>query len=275
MLGSRRVLASKVYGPLTAARRPLSAQRFVRTMAQYRPDKPTVIDLPVSNNGARVRWIIYKKGLEQQYAIVSPKEIGGFKSDIHMALHPLGKVPCLGTPDGLCLAESEVLVQYIADKHKGVGPSLEASTPEKRALAHQAVRFQDLYILNIFASMYRKMDKEPRAEQIGQINTQLDNLEKLVVGPYVVGDELTTADGSLLPNLCWMNYILPQLFGWENVFKNRPKLAACWQTIQQDEAASKVIAELHEALDNWKNNGRWKDVGVLEHVKDKSFQWSY
>ena len=36
-----------------------------------------------------------------------------------------------------------------------------------------------------------------------------------------------------------------------------------------------VIAELHEALDSWKNNGRWKDVGVLEHVEDKSLRWSY
>lgn len=46
----------------------------------------------------------------------------------------------------------QVLVQYIADKHRSNGPSLEASTPEKRALAHQAVRFQDLYILSIFVS---------------------------------------------------------------------------------------------------------------------------
>ena len=86
------------------------------------------------------------------------------------------------------------------------------------------------------------MEKEPRAEQIGQLNTQLDNLEKLVVGPYVVGEELTTADGSLLPNLCWLNYILPQFFGWDDVFKNRPKLAACWETIQKDDAAAKVCS---------------------------------
>ena len=78
----------------------------MRLSAQYRPEKPTVLDLPVSNNGGRVsarglvygevpvfaayksttlitnmprqvRWIIYKKGLEQQYAIVTPQEIGG------------------------------------------------------------------------------------------------------------------------------------------------------------------------------------------------------
>ena len=84
------------------------------------------------------------------------------------------------------------------------------------------------------------MDKESRAEQIVLLNIQLDNLEKLVVGPYVVGDELTTADGALFPNLCWMTYIMPQFFGWDDVFKNRPKLAACWQSIQKDDAAAKV-----------------------------------
>ena len=84
------------------------------------------------------------------------------------------------------------------------------------------------------------MDKEPRAEQVKQLAAQLDNLETLVVGPHVVGDELTTADGALFPNMCWMIFILPQFFGWEDVFKGRPKLAACWESIQEDEAAAKV-----------------------------------
>ena len=47
---------------------------------------------------------------------------------------------------------AQTIVQYIVDKHKGTGPSLEASTPEKRALANQATRFLDLYILSIFVS---------------------------------------------------------------------------------------------------------------------------
>ena len=36
-----------------------------------------------------------------------------------------------------------------------------------------------------------------------------------------------------------------------------------------------VVAELHEALDKWKNNGRWKDQGILEHVSDTNFKWAY
>ena len=39
----------------------------------------TLYDVPVSNNGARVRYIIYKKGLEKEYDILKPDAIGGLK----------------------------------------------------------------------------------------------------------------------------------------------------------------------------------------------------
>ena len=56
----------------------------------------------------------------------------------------------LSRPEELVCVQT--IVQYIADKHRSTGPSLEASTPEKRAIAHQATRFMDLYILSIFVS---------------------------------------------------------------------------------------------------------------------------
>ena len=51
-------------------------------------------DVPVSNNGARVRFIIYKKGLEKEYAILKPDAIGGLKVNgpstrMHAAEGPL------------------------------------------------------------------------------------------------------------------------------------------------------------------------------------------
>ena len=55
---------------------PLTAAAFV-----VKPEKPQLFDLPVSNNGARVRMILYYKGLEAEVDIVSPKELGGLKTD--------------------------------------------------------------------------------------------------------------------------------------------------------------------------------------------------
>lgn len=36
-------------------------------------------DAPVSNHGARVRFVIYKKGLESEFKIESPGSLGGLK----------------------------------------------------------------------------------------------------------------------------------------------------------------------------------------------------
>jgi hypothetical protein len=41
--------------------------------------KPVLYDMPVSNNGARCRIVIYKKGIEDQIDIKSPMDIGGLR----------------------------------------------------------------------------------------------------------------------------------------------------------------------------------------------------
>jgi hypothetical protein len=42
-------------------------------------ERPTVYDVPVSNNGARVRFVLYKKGLESMYDLKPPTAIGGLQ----------------------------------------------------------------------------------------------------------------------------------------------------------------------------------------------------
>jgi glutathione S-transferase len=54
-------------------------------------------DVPVSNHGARCRFIVKLKQLESVVRVVSPSEIGGLKSDTYRELHPQGKMPLLVT----------------------------------------------------------------------------------------------------------------------------------------------------------------------------------
>ena len=63
---------------------------------------PTLFDMPVSNNGARCRIIIYKKGLSltDDVLIKSPVDLGGLKSPEYLALNPQGLMPLLVTPEG-------------------------------------------------------------------------------------------------------------------------------------------------------------------------------
>ena len=52
---------------------------FVRRAAACTKATSTLYDMPVSNHGARCRFVIYKKGLEKDYNIVGPSTIGGLK----------------------------------------------------------------------------------------------------------------------------------------------------------------------------------------------------
>ncbi|KAF5838786.1 hypothetical protein DUNSADRAFT_2248 [Dunaliella salina] len=222
---------------VSGLRLPALSRPFVRhnhravapvTRAMASNGKMTLIDVPVSNNGARARWVKYKKGLED-VEIQPPKILGGLKTPEYLAKNPQGKMPLLLLPDGGAIPESEVIVQYLVDKFSSQGPSLSAATPEARAVGNTVTRFVDVYITPIQACMYRKMDSaEERAKQIGQIAAQMDAIEfaiKDTASPFITGSEMTTADGALFPTIVFMQYILPKFFGWKDIFANRPKLA--------------------------------------------------
>jgi hypothetical protein len=55
-----------------------------------------------------VRHVIYLKGLEDEFDIVSPGTVGGLTSDTYKAMNPQCKMPLLLMPDGTSLPESEV-----------------------------------------------------------------------------------------------------------------------------------------------------------------------
>ena len=71
----------------------------------------TLYDLPVSNHGARVRLLLYKKGLESAVKIVSPKELGGLRSDEYKALEQTAKRETAFLTSGAIALQSSPLLQ--------------------------------------------------------------------------------------------------------------------------------------------------------------------
>lgn len=88
-------------------------------------------------------------------------------------------------------------------------------------------------------AMYKPMEMEARAEALAEINTILDNLESLCVGPWLCGPTPTTADAAAFPQFVFMTFMLPRFFGWD-LFAGRPKLAMWWAAIKQDPHAKRV-----------------------------------
>lgn len=240
--------------------------------------KPTIFDSPASNNGARIRYLLYAKGIESGFDFVHPNKVGGVKGEAYLALNPQGKFPLLLFPDGTALPESEVIAQYIEDKYRGTGPSFTPATPELRAKAALITRIMDIYVVPIQGCMYKKMDAATRADQIKTLAAQLDNMEKLVdpQGPWLVGDSFTTADAALFPTFVFFTYILTKKFGWKDVFAGRPKLHRWWAAVNQDPVAVRVIKEISDALDGWGPRNVWKDSLIEEQVANhKEYKWAY
>jgi len=223
-----------------------------------------------------VRWVLYKKGLLDQFEIVAPTAYGGLKSPEYLKLNPQGKMPLLIKPDGTTLPESEVIVQYLLDKFSGKGPSLVASTPEARAVGALATRLLDVYITPVQGCMYRKMDSaEQRAKEVQQIAFQLDAIEGVITGqPFICGADITAADGALFPTMVFLVHMLPKYFGWSSVFEGRPKLEAWWEAVQKDAEAAKVIAEIQGGLESWEKANRWVEQGIAYQVtQNPQLKW--
>lgn len=136
------------------ARRPASPTTPARTAAQAtptparpsQPSLPTLYDVPVSNYCARVRHILYAKGLVEAgvVALAHPSALGGLQSEAYRALNPHSKMPLWhlpagtrlpagpGSPEGDVLYEADAIVRYVVAKWRGVGPSFEPPSPEVR-----------------------------------------------------------------------------------------------------------------------------------------------
>ena len=106
--------------------------------------KPVLYDVPVSNNGARCRIIIYKKGIEDQISIKSPQDIGGLKSAEYLKLNPQGKMPLL-VADDIVLPESDTISRYLLDRFSNSAPSFVPTTLAARGRSDLLCRLHDMY----------------------------------------------------------------------------------------------------------------------------------
>jgi glutathione S-transferase len=134
----------------------------------------TLYDLPVSNHGARVRLLLYKKGLESAVKIVSPQELGGLRSAEYKALSPQGKMPLLVEDDGTSVWESDAICRHLLDKHADTGPSLRPTTLTARTAAEVICRHHDAYLGPIQGCLYKPVPP------FGRFGTRAAALRELV-----------------------------------------------------------------------------------------------
>jgi glutathione S-transferase len=105
-------------------------------------------DMPVSNNGARCRIILYKKDVND-IIISQPSELGGLQSESYKAISPLGKMPAFVSASGdVKLCESDTIARYFMSVYKNVGPTFQPDNPQSNMMA----RIHDMYMTTIQVS---------------------------------------------------------------------------------------------------------------------------
>ena len=235
--------------------------------------KATLYDMPVSNNGARARVIIYKKKISAEVDIVSPMELGGLKSPEYLKLNPQGKMPLL-TVEGSSFAipESDTICRYLLSTYADMGPSFLPNDAKSNLIA----RLHDMYLTTIQGCLYKATPPfgiyGTRKDALDEFRKQMKVIDDLIDadrdGIYLCGSEVSLADATLFPTMTFARHMLPK-FGIPETDALPPKINSWYsQLLAGDDVFNKVHDEVLGALQGWDEKGRW-DTIPLAGLRDE------
>ena len=181
-------------------------------------------DVPVSNNGARCRIILYKKDIDEtEVRVVPPTDMGGLKSEAFLSLNPQGKIPTLHCPSlGFTIPESDTICRYFLTKYADKGPSFLPDDYKSNLLS----RFHDMYLTTIQGCLYK--DRPPfgifgtRTDALSEFLKQLRLMDDLLNenDVYLCGSEVSLADATIFPTMVFAKHMLPK-FGFPDALPSK------------------------------------------------------
>ena len=205
-------------------------------------------DMPVSNNGARCRLILYKKQVNN-VAIVSPMELGGLKTPEYLALNPQGKMPLLVVEGGMSIPESDTICRYLMSTYQQ-GPSFLPNDTKSNLIA----RIHDMYITTIQGCLYKANPPfgpfASRFDALEELKKQLCVIDDLICedkeGIYLCGKDVSLGDATVFPTLVFIDYLFPK-FGIENAIPQ--KLAKWYEEVKSNDTDfEKVYNEVSTSI---------------------------
>mmetsp|Transcript_52099 Transcript_52099/g.111512 ORF Transcript_52099/g.111512 Transcript_52099/m.111512 type:complete len:295 (+) Transcript_52099:73-957(+) len=268
-----------------------------RAFAAASAKRPIFFDMIHSNNAARIRIWTKLKGLTDEIdcRMVTYPDL---QSEEFKKVNPLKKVPAFITADGDTLFESAVILSYMEDVYDGHGPSFKLDTPEERARVQLFCRLHDLYIASpnctqpgfshtqgaMYLAPYetkwcrpeRAMDRATRAAKLAELWKQLTWLENNLVGPYMAGSRVTIADMTWYPTCIFMEYMLPRVFDWPEIFHEEthfPRLTAWFAEVSKHNAFASTRQDI---WDFWvAKDAEGQFDSIRDERKDPAFKWVY
>ena len=179
----------------------------------------------ISNYHNKVCIALLEKGVPfEEDASCAPSQ-----NDDFIARSPMGKVPFLELDDGRCLAESEVIAEYLEDTYPQ--KPLLPKDPFERAKVRELVRFMELHLELVARRLYPQVffGRAPVSPETAQaVKRDLDKgvrafraLAKF--DPYIAGRELTLADCAAFVHLPLVSLATKHAFG-RDVLEDLPQV---------------------------------------------------
>jgi glutathione S-transferase len=196
-----------------------------------------------------------KKGIpDTELAIVSPTELGGFKSAEYLAINPQGKVPALKSQvTGMNIAESDSVCRYLLSEYAAYGPSFQ---PDNH-LSNMLSRFNDVYLNSIQMCLYKPGPPfgsyGTRKDALKEFSKQLYVIAEMMdpSGSYLCGTDVSLADATIFPTIVFADFMFPKFdHGIEQAI---PEKIEAWfqRTRDTDSSFRRVYDEVRRgALDS-------------------------
>ena len=200
----------------------------------------------ISNYTNMVKQCLIEKGIEFEQTQARPSQ-----EDDFLAMSPMGKIPCLETPEG-CLTETTAILDYLDEVYPD--PPLNPSQAFARAKSRGIVSVCELYIelaaRRHLANAYfgGERSEEAYTEVRPQVEKGLRAFAQLAdFGPYVMGSQFGNADIFVYYSFSLASQILKRVYDWD-IVAEVPGLAECFAAIGERGATKPVVADHKEAM---------------------------
>ena len=205
----------------------------------------------VSNYANMVKHCLIEKDVEFEQLDTRPNQ-----EDEYLAISPMGKVPCLETPDGY-LVETATILDYLENVYPT--PAMYPADPFAKARAKGIMHTTELYIelaarRHLGAAFFgSERSEEAMAEVRPQVEKGLWAFNQLVnFGPYVMGSEFGSADIFVYHSFRLAGIVLKMTYDWD-IRKEVPGFDEFLAAMDERDSTKSVIAD-HE-------------VGMVEMMK--------
>ena len=200
----------------------------------------------VSNYYNMVKFALLEKGIAFEEVTATPSQEAAYT-----ARSPMGKVPCIETPQG-CLSETAAILEFLEDSHPE--PRLLPTDAFERAKVRELMHGVELYIeLQARRHFRHVFFGEARSQTaVDEVRPVVENglraLRQLMgKGPWICGGQFTLADIFAYHTFGYAAMAMNAIYGWD-IVAEVPGLKEILARIGERPAARRVDADQQAAL---------------------------